>query len=156
MSNAEATIDATKVMAMFSAFDEKLRKKTFKSALTKSANILKKQTITNLRADVNHVERKDKWGNSLKNGVTVRVSKSVYSASVHLMKNFKLKFFEFGTAQRFQKSYKRKKLLKQRSVGAIKPLWFFKRAKQQTEDKVFGSIEKHLSDTIKKINEKYK
>lgn len=156
MSNVEANIDVKKVLQMFSEFNEKLRKKTFKTALRKSANILKKQTITNLKASVNHIDRRDKWGNTLRKGVGIAVAKTGYSAKVHLMKNFKLKFFEMGTDDRYQKTFKRKRLKKQRYVGKIKPLWFFKKAKEQTETKVFDSIEQNLINTIKKINEKYK
>ena len=72
------------------------------------------------------------------------------------MNDFRLKFFEMGTADRYVSSTKKKKLKKPRYTGKIDAKRFFQKAKQSTETQVFNSIEQHLIDVIKKINEKHK
>lgn len=156
MNEQECTINIEQVIKMFAEFDEKLRKKTFKTALTKSANILKKQAITNLSAIVKDVNKVDKWGNSFKKGITVKVSKKGMAAKVHIMKNFKLKFFELGTTERQTTTFRRKKLKKERNTGSIKAYKFFTLAQTQVEKQCFDSLQQHLIDVITKINKKKK
>lgn len=61
MNNNEFTVDAKQVIAMFNEFNAKLKKKTFTTALRKAANILRKQTITNLRQVVKRTRSKNRW-----------------------------------------------------------------------------------------------
>lgn len=156
MNNEECTIDIRNVIKMFAEFDERLRKKTFKTALTKSANILKKQALSNLSSIVKDVNKVDKWGNSFKKGITVKVSKKGMAAKVHIMKNFKLKFFELGTDERETTTFRRKKLKKVRYTGKIKAYKFFTLAQQQAERQCFDSLQQHLIDVITRINKKGK
>ena len=128
-SNNEFTVDAKQVIAMFDEFNAKLKKKTFTTALRKAANILRKQTITNLRQVVKRTRSKNRW-----NGKTL----------------------ERGTADRQVTKAKGKRLKKARYTGKIDAKRFFQKAKQTTESQVFNSIEQHFIEVIKKINEKYK
>lgn len=158
MSNdAEFTVDVKQVIAMFNEFNAKLKKKTFSTALRKAANILRKQTVTNLRQVVKRTRSKNKWnGKTLESGIRVKIAKSAQAAKVHLMNDFRLKFFEIGTSDRYVTKAKGKRLKKARYTGKIDAKRFFQKAKQSTETQVFNSIEQHLIDVIKKINEKYK
>ena len=158
MSNdAEFTVDVKQVIAMFNEFNVKLKKKTFSTALRKAANILRKQTVTNLRQVEKRTRSKNKWnGKTLESGIRIKVAKSAQAAKVHIMNDFRLKFFEMGTADRYVSSTKKKKLKKPRYTGKIDAKRFFQKAKQSTETQVFNSIEQHLIDVIKKINEKHK
>lgn len=150
------TITENNIAKMFSEFDVKLRKKTFRTVLRKSSNILRKQAISNLKAHVQNIDKKDKWGNTLRKGIKVKYAKNLSYAKVHIMGNFKLKFFEMGTNVRYNKKYRNKTLLKRRYTGSITPTRFFTTAKKQTEQQVFNSIKNNLEDTIRKINNKYK
>lgn len=76
--------------------------------------------------------------------------------TIHIMKNFKMKFFELGTKVRYARTWNGKPLKKERKTGQIKAHYFFKKAKQQTEKQVFSQIEKNLTDSIRRINNKYK
>ena len=78
MSNdAEFTVDVKQVIAMFNEFNVKLKKKTFSTALRKAANILRKQTVTNLRQVVKRTRSKNKWnGKTLESGIRIKVAKS--------------------------------------------------------------------------------
>lgn len=157
MNSGEFTVDAKQVIAMFNEFNAKLKKKTFSTALRKAATILRKQTVANLRQVVKRTRGRNRWnGKTLESGIRIKIAKSGQAAKVHLMGDFRLKFFEMGTAQRQVTSIKGKKLKKARNTGRIQGKYYFKNAKQQTESKVFDSIEQHLIDTINKINNKYK
>ncbi|MFT0318912.1 hypothetical protein ACMSEZ_05315 [Bacteroides thetaiotaomicron] len=157
VNSNEFTVDAKQVIAMFDEFNAKLKKKTFTTALRKAANILRKQTITNLRQVVKRTRSKNRWnGKTLESGVRIKIAKSAQAAKVHLMGDFRLKFFEMGTSDRQVTKVKGKKLKKPRYTGKVDAKRFFQKAKQATESQVFNSIEQHLIEVIKKINNKYK
>lgn len=156
-NDAEFTVDVKQVIAMFNKFNAKLKKKTFSTALRKAANILRKQTVTNLRQVVKRTRTKNKWnGKTLESGIRIKIAKSAQAAKVHIMNDFRLKFFEMGTSDRYVTKVKGKRLKKSRYTGRIDAKRFFQKAKQSTETQVFNSIEQHLIDVIKKINEKHK
>jgi hypothetical protein len=155
-NNYDFQIDNKQVLDMFSEFDKKLRKKTFVTVLRKSANVLRKQTISNLKQVVKNIDTKDRYGNSFRKGIKISIAKDSQSAKVHILGFWMLKFFEMGTVQRFSKKWKGKKLRKERYTGKIKRYEFFKRAKEQTEQQIFSLINENLINTIKKINDKYK
>lgn len=152
----EVIITENTIAKMFNGFNIKLRKKTFRTVLRLSSNILRKQAVSNLKKYVKNIDRKDKWGNSLRKGIKIKYAKDLSYAKVHIMGNFKLRFFELGTTSRYNKYIGRKKLKKNRYVGSINAIHFFINAKKQTEQKVFDSIKKNMEDTIIKINNKYK
>jgi hypothetical protein len=154
-NNYEFEIDRKQVLDMFNDFDKRMRKKTLVSVLRKAANILRKQTISNLKSVVRNIDKKDKYNNTLRKGIKVSVQKNNEEVKVHIMGNYKLKFFEIGTVPRYTKKWKGKSLKKQRYTGSIKQYNFFRNAKQQTETQVFNSIEENLETIIKQINEKY-
>lgn len=70
------------------------------------------------------------------------------------MGDFRLKFFELGTQERHTKSAKSSagyRRGKGRRTGRIKPLYFFKRAKNTTEPIIFNNINRRISESIYKI-----
>lgn len=73
------------------------------------------------------------------------------------MGDFRLKFFELGTAYRYtlgRHKRGRRRIRKGAFRGSIKPLYFFKESKAITETKVFSSIEIALAKSIERINKK--
>lgn len=146
----EIEIDASQVLQMFSEFDLKQRKAVYRRATKNALNIVKKQALQNLRGVINPkmIGKKDKWGNSFRTGITTKVYKNGKSGVIHILKNFKLKFFELGTDERYRKNggY----------TGKINKSEFFSRAKRSKEQEVFNSIDRLISESIKKINDKYK
>ncbi len=156
MSN-EATIDSSKVLAMFNEFSGKERKQTLKNALRKAANILRKETINTLKSTVKNVYSKNKWnGKTLSSGIKIVINKNCEEAKVHILSDFRLKFFELGTKIRSTKKRKKKPLKIEANRGQIIASHFFKNAKQKSENEVFNSIDEVLSDAVNKINKKYK
>lgn len=154
--SVEFNVDIEQVMKMFSEFDKKERKQVFRSAVNKSLGIVKKQTLANLRnvIEPDKIDWKDDYGNSFKNGITTKVYKDNKSGVIHILKNFKMKFFEMGTKVRYATTWRGQQLKKERKTGQIKAYHYFSDAKKQTESQVFTAIEKLLTDSIKKINNK--
>lgn len=163
MNNIE--VDDQKVLNLFADLTGKDQKKAMKQALRKAGNILVRQTRTNLKGIVKNSTRKSsKYGTSLASGVKVKVV-SEREAKVHIMGDFRLKFFEKGTRMRQTKGHRitgytgRNRL--QRSGrggnrGRIEGKWFFKRAQQQSEQQVFSSIDSLLTQSIQRIAAKHK
>ncbi|MCR8874888.1 hypothetical protein [Phocaeicola barnesiae] len=149
-------ITENEILKMFQDFNANMRKKTFRTVLRQSSNILRKQAILNLKHYVSNIDRKDKWGNTLRKGIVTKIAKNLKSATVHILANFKLKFFEMGTNVRYNKRIHTIKLKKRRYTGSINATHFFTTAKKQTETTVFNSIRTNLEATIRKINEKHK
>ena len=158
MEQAQFEIDTEQVMKMFAEFNDKERKKTFKSAIMKSLQIVKKQTLTNLENVISpsKITAKDQWGQSFKSGITTKVWKNREGGTIAILKNFKLKFYELGTKDRFNKTWKGRRLKKAKFTGAIKAYHYFKIAKEQTETKVFSNIENIIAQQIIRINKKHR
>lgn len=177
MSNNDFTIDDTEIRDMFAELEPKRRKQAFRRATSSSLNVIKKQTVKNLKSNlgasaVNHV---DQYNNSLKKGVKVKVNKDCMGGTIHIMGNYKLKWFELGTKNRynFKKSssswskhkikggryeYRKIKgvsLKKKRFTGHITAYHFFRDARQSTEKLVIQNLDKELAKSVEKINRKY-
>ena len=75
-------------------------------------------------------------------GIKARVRKNGVEAKVHLMGEFRLKFFEMGTNERYTKKGKRR--------GRIKQYRFFATAKNTKEREIFDNMNRLLSESIKK------
>ena len=82
---------------------------------------------------------------------------------VHIMKDFRLKFFELGTVVR-RTSGNNKSLVrgkrplyrqnKPHSTGAIKQSNFFTNAQKSTEQQIFNNIDSFISQNIQRIANK--
>lgn len=152
---------------MLGEFDQKERKQVFRTATKNALNIVKKQALLNLRSVIKptKINQKDKWGNSFRNGITIKVKKNNKEGVIHIMKNFKMKFFQLGTKARYTKTWKGKPLKKKRYTGGIglsrkdggaTKLHFFTDAIKAKKSEVFASIDKLLTQSIVRINNKHK
>lgn len=131
-------------------------KSALKAGLRKSLNIIRKQARTNLRAVTPAYNKKDKWGLTLQGGIIVKVKKDGLGGRAEIISrsknaNFKLKFFENGTAERFVKT----KNGKRASRGAMKATPFFTPAVQSTKGAVHSSLQENLDVSLKKAFDKY-
>lgn len=146
----KAEIDKSSVMAALDRLIESDFKKVWRNALKKSANILVKETKTKLVANMGSAatHKSLKYGKSLRQGVKSSVRKDATEAKVHIMGDFRLKFFEKGTKERYTRkgSYSRGKI--------APPLNFFAKARQNKEAEVYDSMEANLLDEIVRIYER--
>lgn len=153
-------IDDSQVLQLFAKLTGKEQTKAMKTALRKSAQILIKQTKSNLKSVVNNSTKKSaKYGKSLQSGIKYKVNKDGTEAKVHIMGDFRLKFFEDGTKARYTQGHRiigySGKSLKRSGKGGYKGSiigkYFFKSAQRRSESQVFSSIDRLLTESIQKI-----
>lgn len=162
-------VDNRTVLAMFDELDEKRRKQVYRRTLNESASILVNETKRNLRSVVSRTRTRNRWnGKTMESGIKRKIHRSGKEVKIHIMGDFRLKFFEKGTKDRKTKGhkitgsyYKGSRKYMERSGkggfrGRIKADYFFRSAKQATESKIFGEIDNTLSKYIQIINQKYK
>lgn len=158
MSKANVEIYAKDAINMLSGLDQKLRNKAYRDGIRWSLNIVKKETIKNIRKRLGKsvTRHKDKYGKTLESGVKTSINRKVDGGKVHIMANYKLKWFELGTSERYnmRNKQKGKYLKKYRRTGKITPMWFFRDAYTSKEKEVFNTLEQNIAKAIKKINDK--
>lgn len=150
MSNISIEVDASRVLKMFEQMEYKHQKQTYRTALRKASSILVKQTRSNLRAIIGRsISKKSaKTGKSMSSGVRVSVDREATQATVHIMGDYRLKWFEKGTVPRqTKKGYSR---------GQMKPTYFFRQAQDQTEDQIFDEMGTTILESILKVQSKIK
>ena len=156
-------IDDSQVVNLFASLSGKDQTKAMKTALKKSAQILIKKARAKLKQTVKKPTRKSaKYGKSLQSGIKSKINKDGTEAKVHIMGDFRLKFFETGTKDRYTRGHKitgydgksLKRTGKGGYRGAMTARHFFKDAQRESEHQVFSSIDSLLSESIQKIASK--
>ena len=147
--NNGVTVDASQVLRMFSELNSRQQKNVYKNALRKAGRILQKETKTQLRSVVGKaINHKNRWnGKTLGNGVKMKVDKEATEAKVHIMGDFRLKFFELGTTTRQLRKNGANR-------GRMKAAHFFKTAKDKTERTIFDNINQMVEESITRIANK--
>ena len=162
MSNAKPRIeiDTHQLQDMFADLTGKEFKRAERTALRKSAQVLAREARKQLKRRVksintDHVTKKGRHY-KLSRGIGVSVAKDAKSAKVNIMKDFRLKFFELGTQERFATKWKGRPLKKKASRGRISKdkFQFFKPAQEASRDKVFNEMGTRVAEAVKKINDK--
>lgn len=171
MSNsATITVDATQVNALFKALTGKEQKQAITGALRSSARILQKETESQFRKNVNingiMVRKTTKSGKEKlkwKRIATIKVDTKEPSAMVHIMADFRAKFFEMGTKGRRTKGRKitgefvvGKRRYRTRSGkggyrGKIKAGHYFQKAQELTEKRIFSNMDNEMTKSIIRI-----
>ena len=114
--------------------------------MKKAAWLLADKTKTNLKT------RLGRGATSMLGGVKVKTDKAYTETSVNIMGDYRLIWFEKGTKIRKTKGHRRdgygrrlKRTGKGGNRGAIKPLYFFRDARQSDiDDTIFNSITESL------------
>lgn len=142
MSNVQ--VDDTSVQNLFNALDDNSRKNILFTALRKGGRKLASQTRTQLKAKLGAgATSLNRWnGKTMESGIKLKADKDYCEVSVSIMGDFRLKFFEKGTRQR---SLRRGGA----NRGSIKPLNFFREARQMNIDDV---INNSLNESLSRIN----
>jgi hypothetical protein len=166
----EFTINDKNVLEMLMNFSPKMLKQLSRRSLKKALGILARATRSELKRTVNGTMVKHTWNNgkssSMNNGVRVHVWKDADKASVHIMGDFRLKFFELGTRERHIKKPKSINIPSQGQFiriahdntnrGMIEARHFFKTARAKKEKEVTDAMDKIVAGQVVKINNKYK
>lgn len=142
-------VDDREVIKALSRLSFKQMNKAYKEGMKKALDPILKQTKINLRnSGIRNVSKPYTGKNGKKYPSMIQgVKTSVYIGDtedsygkVHIMKEFRLKFFEKGTSiRKTRKGYNR---------GSIKPKWFFANAVRQMSKQVAESLDENIRNSI--------
>lgn len=148
MANIE--VDSRNVLKMFAELSNKNQKKVHRIALAKALSILVKEARSTLKGVIRKsiYSKSKKTGKSLASGIKYRINKEATEDKAHILGDFRLKFFELGTKERYRK--------RGGKTGSIKASYFFRIARQNNEAVISSSMNNIISESIKRVNGKFK
>lgn len=148
MANIE--VDSRNVLKMFAELSNKNQKKVHRIALAKALSILVKEARSTLKGVIRKsiYSKSKKTGRSLASGIKYRINKEATEGKAHILGDFRLKFFELGTKERYRK--------RGGKTGTIKASYFFRTARQNKESEISSSMNNIISESIKRVNGKFK
>ena len=150
--NNGVKVDDKEVIQALSRLSFKQMNKAYRTGMKKALDPILKQTKANLRKsgikNVNKPYVSRKTGKSYKS-MMQGIKSSVYIGKtedsygkVHLMGEFRLKWFEMGTSVRqTRKGWNR---------GSITPKWFFRSAVSQRSEEAAKSLDENIRESILK------
>lgn len=142
-------VDDKEVIQALSRLSFKQMNKAYREGMKKSLDPILKQTKINLRkSGIKNVNKPYIGKNGKKYPSMIQgVKTSVYVGNtedsygkVHIMKEFRLKWFEKGTSIR--------KTSKGWNRGSIKPKWFFASAVSQRSKEVVSNLDENIRNSI--------
>ena len=149
MINSSVTVDDKEVIKALSNLSFKQMNKAYRNGMKKSLDPILKQTKQNLRNSGIRNVNKPYMGKNGKKYISMLqgVKTSVYIGDtedsygkVHIMKEFRLKWFEKGTSiRKTRKGYNR---------GSIKPKWFFATAVRQRQNEAVNNLDENIRNSI--------
>ena len=151
MTNGDIRVDDKEVIKALANLSFKSMNKAYRQGMKKSLDPILKQTKVNLRSSgIKHVNKPYIGKNGKKyKSMLQGVKSSVYMGDtedswgkVHIMSEFRLKFFEKGTNERHtRKGWKR---------GSITPKWFFRNAVNQKGKEAVDNLDENIRESIMK------
>ena len=142
-------VDDREVIKALSKLSFKQMNKAYREGMKKALDPILKQTKINLRnSGIRNVSKPYTGKNGKKYPSMIQgVKTSVYIGDtedsygkVHIMKEFRLKWFEKGTSiRKTRKGYNR---------GSIKPKWFFANAVSQMSKQAAESLDENIRNSI--------
>ena len=137
------SIDDTQVQNLLNALDQNSINQILFTALKKGGQQLTKNTKLQLKRNLGQgATTANRWnGKTMESGIRLRADKDYCEVSVSILGDFRLKFFEKGTKARSTR--------KGANRGSIKPLYFFREARQQD---VGEYINNSITESLKRIS----
>ena len=149
MISGSVTVDDKEVIKALSNLSFRQMNKAYRNGMKKSLDPILKQTKQNLRNSGIRNVNKPYIGKNGKKYISMLqgVKTSVYIGDtedsygkVHIMKEFRLKWFEKGTSiRKTRKGYNR---------GSIKPKWFFATAVRQKQNEAINNLDENIRNSI--------
>ena len=149
MISGSVTVDDKEVIKALSNLSFKQMNRAYRNGMKKSLDPILKQTKQNLRNSGIRNVNKPYIGKNGKKYISMLqgVKTSVYIGDtedsygkVHIMKEFRLKWFEKGTSiRKTRKGYNR---------GSIKPKWFFATAVRQRQNEAVNNLDENIRNSI--------
>ena len=153
-------IERQQVNELLAKLSTERRSQVLFSALKKGGKALQQETKVQLRQSVSKTHSPNRWnGKTLEDGIRVKANTVYQEVMVHILGDFRLKFFEKGTKDRYTKIHKNKlstsqyiNYLKKGGKGGyrgrITACHFFRRARQN-EEIIQGAVFKELDKQFK-------
>lgn len=136
--------------ALFDALSPEEINKAINAVLNAQAKVLKSETQSLLKSRMPNSTHPN-WWNMKPMFEGVRARRAEYDeVKVHIMGDFRLKFFEKGTNPRMTKGGDKRK--KPHSTGQIVPKNFFADAQTACEQQMYEAGQNALNKTLKKFN----
>lgn len=153
---AEFEIDAREVIDSFKKLTGKEMDRAVRNTLQQSANILIRQAKANLRQETKAYNHPNHWnGKRLQDGIKrSKYDKQNEEVKVHILGDYRLRWFELGTQDRYAKKFRGRPMKKRRFLGKYKASHFFRNAQIQTRTRIFEEMESRLSKNIMRIADK--
>lgn len=143
------TADSREVLQMFAALSTREQKKVHRIALRKATGILVKEAKRNFRSVVRRPNGRNRWNNrTFSSGIKSSINREVTEGKVHIMGDFRLKFFEMGTTERYKRTGE--------STGKISASNFFRRARATKEGEIIDSLNDTIAQSIRRVNEQHR
>lgn len=159
MTQITIKVNTADVVAMFQDLYPSKQKAVYRTALRKGADVLIKNTRENLKGAVSGSIYKKRPNQKYSMAGGVRRSGTDRDAtfiSVHIMGNYKLKWFEKGTTNRYTLNRNGRRKYKAGVYrGKMTGKYFFKNAIDMSEKQVYEIFDKELVEAIIKITSKY-
>lgn len=156
MSNEVVQIDSSQVDKLLDTLaDDNVRRDIMFKAVKAGGETLRKNTLQNLRSSSFD-------SSSMEKGVRVKGDKNYLEAIVSIMGDYRLRWFEKGTAARYTKGakitgidenskrYALKRTGKPRYTGSIKPHYFFRNARDN-ESAITEAITQSIDNALKNL-----
>ena len=137
-------VDDLQVKNLFNNLDVERIRKIYNTAIRKAAKSLSDKTKEQLVSAIGNdkaTRPSKKYGLQLIKGIKTRIDKDYLEAKVHIMGDYRLKWFEKGTKERVtKKGYKR---------GKLSGINFFKAAQNNTD--IIKIITDSVDQSLNKI-----
>lgn len=163
MNNIEVDKESVReLQKKLSQLSSKNQKKAYREALREGGRIIGNKAKYYLRAVTDAANHKNWWdGKTLASGIVVRVNRDITAATISILRDFRLKFFQDGTKQRTTLGRKtdagrsiriktNKRIAAGANRGRIKPTNFFIKAQESTEKNVKELLDRSISKAINK------
>ena len=148
MNDIDLNIDTKQVLNLFASLDRKKQVKVYRQALTKSAYMLVREArkLLKQRLKPGATTTKNRWnGKTMASGIRARVFRNGQEARVSIMGDFRLRFMEMGTKERYlRKGSKARR-------GKIRRMNFFADAKRNAERPIFDNMNNMILQSILRI-----
>ena len=146
------SVDTRQVLKMFAELNSKKQKKVHRTALRSATGILVRETRKNFRKVVKKPNSRNRWnGRTFSSGIKSSINREATEGKVHILGDFRLKFFEMGTKTRYKKRTKGRP-----STGSIKASYFFKKAREAKESEISNSMNDIITKSILRVNGQFK
>ena len=148
--------DFNRLAEKLNQLNPKEQKKLHKKTLSDVNRILVNETKRNLRQVTGRsrtkgsVTQKGAKRGSLESGITSRVWKSNKGATVTILGDYRLKWFEEGTVERLTKK-NMGRYHKTKSSGKMKPSKFFQKAVDSKKNTAIQEVQNAFEKNLKKI-----